>query len=372
MKKVCIITTVHPLFDTRIFYKEAKTLVKAGYDVTLLVQHDRDEIIDHVRIIALDVPKNRLSRFVLSGRKAFRSALMQKADVYHFHDPELLPWMVYLKKITGAKMIYDIHENVSKDILSKEWIPFFFRRIISTIFGIYEKMAAAKIDYLIAATDDIAKSFKNKNIIVINNYPVIFEDQGCGHKKKGLTSNMLIYVGGLERIRGIKQIVSALGFIDRKYDARLTLVGAFSDGDFEKEIKSMPEWKSVDYQGYLPQKEAYAQMRNATLGLVCFLPEPNHINAMPNKMFEYMSAGIPIIASDFPLWKELVLGNGCGLTVNPLEPKEIAKAIENICEHRDEAKKMEESGRRAVLEKYNWKNESENLLKTYSELTNGN
>ena len=93
---------------------------------------------------------------------------------------------------------------------------------------------------------------------------------------------------------------------------------------------------------------------------------PNHVNALPNKMFEYMSAGLPVIASNFPLWKEIVEGNKCGLTVNPLSPKEIAEAIRYLLAHPEEARKMGENGRKAVLEKYNWDNESRKLMVFYN------
>ena len=106
LAKVCILTTVHQLFDTRIFHKEAKTLVQAGYNVTLIAQHRKNEIVDEVRIIALPKPKNRFFRIFFLTWKAYKIALKQKADIYHFHDPELLPWMVKLKRKTIILLMY--------------------------------------------------------------------------------------------------------------------------------------------------------------------------------------------------------------------------------------------------------------------------
>ena len=90
-KKVCILTSVHTPFDTRIFHKQAKSLLKAGYDVTLIAQHDKDELVGGIRMVALPKPKNRLWR-MLGTWRVFKLALKQKAEIYHFHDPELLPW----------------------------------------------------------------------------------------------------------------------------------------------------------------------------------------------------------------------------------------------------------------------------------------
>ena len=103
-------------------------------------------------------------------------------------------------------------------------------------------------------------------------------------------------------------------------------------------------------------------------GIVIFHPLPNHIDAQPNKMFEYMSAGLPIISSNFVLWKEIVERNNCGICVNPLEPKEIAQSIEYIITHSNEAKEMGQNGKKAVLEKYNWGVEEKKLFEVYKGL----
>lgn len=369
--KICIVTTVHSPFDTRIFQKEANTLAKAGYDVVLVVQHEHDEIINGIKLIALKKRKSRLFRIMFSGKEAFDAAMKQRADAYHFHDPELLPWMLYLRKKTGARILYDVHENVSQDILSKEWIPVYLRKIISIFFGIYEKKAVSKIDRVIASTCDIASNFKKEKTTVINNYPIISGGpKDVQEMKKKNFRNTLIYVGGLDDARGIEKIVLSLRFINPKYNAKLKIIGSFSEDYFERRIRRMPEWKKVEFMGFLPQKEAYKQMREASAGLVCFLPKPNHINAMPNKMFEYMLAGIPVIASNFQLWKKIIETDNCGVLVDPMKPREIAKAAELLLENSAMAKMMGENGRKAIIEKYNWESESKKLLEIYRVLFN--
>jgi glycosyltransferase involved in cell wall biosynthesis len=92
---------------------------------------------------------------------------------------------------------------------------------------------------------------------------------------------------------------------------------------------------------------------------------PNHIDAQPNKMFEYMSAGLPLIASDFPLWREIVEGNDCGVCVDPADPAAIAEAIDRLVENPDLARRMGENGQRAVHERYNWAIEEKKLLALY-------
>jgi len=173
----------------------------------------------------------------------------------------------------------------------------------------------------------------------------------------------------LTRVRGIKEVVKSLDYIPNE-KVKLILIGKFQEEGLEQELRALPEWEKVEFKGWLSQKEAYQEMRNSNIGLVCFLPEPNHINAIPNKIFEYMAAEIPVVASNFPLWKEIIEENKYGICVNPLEPKEIAKAIEYLIENSEEANKMGKNGRRAVLEKYNWEGESKKLLTIYQKLRN--
>lgn len=370
-KKVCILTSVHPVFDTRIFHKEAKTLAKVGYDITLIAQHNKNETVDGVKIIALPKPKNRIFRILFLTKKAYEIALNEKANVYHFHDPEFLPWAVKLKKKTGAKVVYDVHEDVPQQILSKGWIPKILRKPIAPFFNFYEKRKAKKLDFIIAALPKIKENFQERgvtNIEVITNYPILEYFPTAKQKiKKEENRKNLIYVGDLTRIRGIVQIVKSLKFI-KNNNGKLILAGKFSDKGLERELKKMPEWGKVEFKGWLQQKEVYREMVSVNIGLICFLPAPNHMNAIPNKLFEYMAAGIPVIASNFPLWRNIIRGNKCGLTVDPTKPKAIAKAAEWLIEHPEEAQKMGENGRKAVLEKYNWEAESKKLLKIYGEL----
>ena len=366
-KKICMLTSTHSIFDTRIFYKEAKTLARANYNITLIVQHDKNEIIDGVKIIALPKPKNRIDRFLKLDHLTYKKALEQKADIYHFHDPELLPWALKLKK-KGAKVIYDVHEDVSKQILSKHWIPKIFRRLTANIFNIYEKWAAKKMDYIITATPDIKNNFKQNNVIDIKNYPIVsFFQETKKQESQGKKHIKLIYVGGLSRVRGIKRIIQALKYINSKYTFELKLIGNFGNKKFEKEIKNMLEWKKVNFLGFLPQKQAYEHMYNSDIGLACIQPKYKYI--IPTKIFEYMTSYLPTIASNFPLWEKIIKENDCGVCINPLNQREIAKAIEYLIEHPDKAKKMGENGRKAVLKKYNWENESKKLLKIYKNLT---
>lgn len=363
--KVCILTSVHSPFDTRIFFKEAKSLAKAGYDVTLIAQHNKNEMVDNVKIIALPKAKNRIHRMIGLTLKAFWLALNQKAYVYHFHDPELIP-IGLLLKFLGKKVIYDVHEDVPDDILIKEWIPITIRQIISLIFKIFENWAARRMTFIITATPYIRDRFQKRlgtKVMDINNYPIL--DELClsdidWYQKE----HAVCYVGIISKIRGIFEMIEVIS----KTDARLLLAGQFSNVKIRDDVTNMIGWANVEELGQLNRAEIAQILSRSLAGLVLFHPVPDHTYSQPNKMFEYMSAGIPVIASNFPLWKEIVEGNNCGICVNPLKPKEIADAIQWIIDHPEDAKRMGENGRRAVKEKYNWEYEGIKLLKVYENL----
>jgi glycosyltransferase involved in cell wall biosynthesis len=360
MIKICILTTVHPPFDTRIFHKEAKSLAKEGYDVTLIVQHDKDEIVDGIRIIPLPKPKNRLERMTRTAWSAYRKALKIDADIYHFHDPELMPIGLLLKR-RGKRVIYDVHEDVPRQNLSKYYIPAVFRRPISVMIEALEGFSAQRFDGVVTATPFINRRFLElgANAVNVNNHPLVSEFY-TAENQWSKKERVVFYGGGIAQIRGAFEMVEAIG----KTKYRLLYAGNIESG-IETSLKEMPGWCQVEALGFVDRDGVRTTMARAMSGLVLFHPEPNHIDAQPNKMFEYMSAGIPVIASNFLLWKEIIEGAECGICVDPLDPEEIAGAIRWIIEHPAEAEQMGKNGRRAVEYRYNWGNEEKKLLELY-------
>ncbi len=369
-KLILHLTTVHSPFDVRIFHKEAKTLVRAGLEVAIIAQHDENETVDGIRIFALPRIGNRTRRILILTLRAFWLALRQRANIYHLHDPELLPVGMLLKLIKGTKVIYDVHEDYSKQMLSK---PYFGKSIgkgIGLLVKIVESFSSKSFDAIITATDEILRNFSHhKRALSVRNFPIVSNFSTKREKEdseKELLS--LIYIGGLERIRGLTQMIKALEHFDSDAQLKLTLCGDFYPPGYEHKLRSLKGFKSVEYLGWVKADKIPSLLEKHDVGIVCFLPEPNHINSMPNKIFEYMAAGLPIIASSFPLWKTIVEGNGCGICVDPLNPEEIAEAIKHLMEHPGLREEMGERGRRAVTEKYNWEKEGKKLLDLYAQL----
>ncbi|WHX26171.1 glycosyltransferase family 4 protein [Virgibacillus halodenitrificans] len=358
--KVCHLTSLHSPNDIRIFIKECSTLGRSNIDTHYVVPSEVSYTKDNVVIHSVKKEDtNRLKRMVSTTKLVYEKALEINADVYHFHDPELIPIALQLKS-KEKKVVYDVHEDMPRSILSKYWIPKPFRKIIAYSFEKYENSKSKRFDYIIGATPYIANRFSkiNPNTIDINNYPLLKE---LANKEPSLKKEKQVcYVGGITPIRGISNIVKVSNLV--KGD--IIMAGNISGEELEKEIKT----SKVKYKGLLNREEVNSLLNKSVAGLVLFLPEPNHINAQPNKMFEYMSAGIPVIASNFPLWREIIEGNKCGICVDPEDPKEIANAIQWIFDNPEEAVNMGKNGRKAVEEKYNWEAESVKLINLYKVL----
>ena len=377
--KVCILSTVHPAFDDRIFHKEAKTLAQAGYDVTLIAQHDGDTEVEGVRIIGLSKPKNRFTRILILTWRAFWLALRQRADIYHFHDPELLPWGALLRLTTRARCIYDVHENVKKQILNKVWLSPWTRKLLSWAYMLVERTCLPLINEIVIAEDSYSANYRGqRDVIALRNYPILtymeaYTDDIKSDKWADDTFKV-VYVGGITKLRGALELVEALKGIvtDGHREAVLNLIGPVIPIGLKNELKSSIQKynleRNVRIPGAVPHEKVFGILTQSHIGIAVLHPDPNYLESLPVKLFEYMAAGLPVIASNFPLWKEIVEGNECGLTVDPLDPKEIAQAIEYLITHPEEARVMGESGRRAVIEKYNWETEGRKLLELYEKI----
>lgn len=362
--KICHLTSVHKQHDVRIFVKECSSLAKC-HETHLIVVNGYNEIKNNVTIHSLEVNySSRIKRFTKAVNEIYKKSIEINADIYHLHDPELLRIAIKLKK-KGKKIIYDAHEDLPRQILSKPYINKNLIKLFSFFAEKYEKKIAKKVDAIISATPHISKRFKliNSNTLIINNYPLL-EEIEIKKNKKTKTKN-LCYIGGITKIRGLSYVIDAISQIK---EINLFLAGEFSSVKFKKELQIKKGWEKVTELGFIARPEAQKIKTECFAGIVTFLGEENHKNAQPNKIFEYMSSGLCVIGSNFPLWKEIIEGNQVGICVDPENPNEIINAIRKLIENPKLVEKMSKNGINAVKKIYNWNIEEKKLLELYNKL----
>ena len=363
MKRIIHLTTVHPRHDTRILLKQCSSLANLdNYKVSLVVSDGQEnEVFNNVNIINIDHRRSRLKRMIISQFKILKFALINKAHLYHIHDPELIPTGFFLK-LCGKKVIYDAHENIAKQLIGKPYLKKWQAKLIGAILSISQKILLRNFDHIITATKYIKRDYAkyNSHISTVNNYPIIGE---LKVENKTFKENEISYLGGITPIRGVFELIESLPLISDKI--KLVLMGKVSPASYLEKLKSSNGWKQVEFLGPVNREEAKNQLATTSLGCVLFHPLPNHIEAQPNKIFEYMSAGVPIIGSNFPLWKDIIEENNCGKTTSPLDPKQIAETISHILQNPDELKKMSSNGVSKVQTVFNWSNEEKELFNIY-------
>lgn len=364
MVKVCHITTVHGLKDDRIFYKECVSLVKAGYDVSLVVTHDKEEIINGVKIVPLKKSKGRVHRIFIKSFSAFRKALKTKSKIYHFHDPELI-FIGILLKVWGKKVIFDSHENVSKQIQSKNWIGNkVIRKIVSSLYRGIEIFGIWTFNSVISVTPEIVEFLSRKKGNLIRNFPILELINKVAYQEKNQITT-LIYAGGLSKIRGIEELCKAVSLIENK-NIKLQLLGNWESENYKNDcINHAPE--RIEYLGLFPMENVYKFMKQSHIGIATLYPEKNYLNSLPIKAFEYMACGLPIIMSDFPYWKKNF--NECAIFVDPYDHKSIKEAIVELLDDTKKMKNMSANGFDIVYQQYSWESEQEKLIELYKKLS---
>lgn len=364
-KKVCHITTIHTANDNRILYKECISLKNSGYEVYLICSGTPNTEINGITILGLKKYRNRIKNFFLiSFIAVVKRAIKLKAKVYHFHDPELI-FSGLILRLFGKIVIYDIHENNPSSILSKPYIKSrFIKKGISISFDILEKISAPLFTKIITARPDISERFRSLNPVTLRNFPIINKVNSIQNTTIEKSKDVVIYVGGITKIRGISQLIESFEKLD---DVELWLLGPWASEDFENECKQLKGWRNTRYLGVVQPYEIFSYLNCADIGIVTFLPYPNHIRTIATKPFEYMMAGLPMIMSDFPYWKEFF--NGLSEFVNPEDSNEIASVITDLLNDKERMKSMSELAYKKIREEYNWQAESKKLVNLYAQIT---
>jgi glycosyltransferase involved in cell wall biosynthesis len=360
-------SSAHTPYDVRIFQKECQTLAEAGYDVTYVVQGPADAERNKVKFVTVPAASGRKSRMLKTTRQVLREAIRLNADIYHFHDPELIPAGLLLR-LRGKKVVYDVHEEVANDILHKKWLPAPLRFAVAFATNAIQKFGAACFSGIVVSRPSLEKDFPKKKTALVNNYPILGELEMPASVPFDQRPRRAAYVGVMGCERGMREMVEGLGALPEDYDFELLIAGEVRPSGLVDEVRDLPGFRRVKLLGQQSRKQVAELLNSSRFGIIFFLPVPNHVRSFPTKLFEYISAGIPALATDMPLWIDIVEKGGFGKVVDINNPKAVADKIMWMTDHPDECRAMGERGRQAVQTEFNWGVEAARLLKLYERI----
>lgn len=376
MKTIAILSTVHPFDDTRVFYRQARSLSKK-YNVNLYISAPFNfrKFNDNLMVWGLPEWKKKTDR-IKSFFILFKYLVKLKANLIIIHDPELLLIVPIIKILKRVPIIYDIHENYVEMIREKLWLSIGMRKLLARGYLLSEKITFPFISMIWYPVKNIGDHYTSRNCLVkyqIRNVPSVQSFQSFNRANE--EKKWLISLGYLIDDRGIREIILAFSLVLKDYpDYQLVFIGSFQSERFEQEIFALVSKLQIKdrviFFGKIPYEKVANYLYNAQIGLLNYLPIPNNIMGLPNKLFEYMAAGLPVIASNFENYAEVINDAQCGILVNPTDPDEIAAAI--IFLLNDEKKRIEmgKNGQLAIEDRYCWEMEEKKMFTSLERILN--
>lgn len=362
---IVMLANGHPLFDTRIFLKEARTLRAAGYSVCLIIPAKKNEERDGVSILAVEPSEKGWRQLIINPWKILKKAFSQpSSSVYHIHDSDILLVGVVLK-LLGRKVIYDAHEDTPLQIRYQHWVPDLLKRPYAWFYFLLEKICGWMFDRIIVAEPVIARYFPKRKTYLIRNFPTA--DVFARHIQTPYLERRarIIHVGSLTRVRGLVEMLEAAKIASANVDFEFLLGGKFAPPDLEKQISSTYQF---NFAGWVSYNRLVDLLFDSRIGIIIPHPLERYRTNYPVKLFEFMAAGLPVIASKEGESAAFVREAECGILVDPLDTREIAAAMTWLLSNAESAASMGARGQQLIMNQYNWEKESNVLLDLYSGL----
>jgi len=370
MIKVCHIISGYYRIDARVFQRQCKSLKKYGFEVSVLTNDGNlEEIIDDIKFYSCEITYNsRIKTMILATSQFIEKAKEIDADVYQLHSPELFNLGIKLKKL-GKKVIYDAHEDLPRHILEKDWIPKYFRKPISYFVEIYMNYVLKRFDYIITPHSHVLNSLKHKvkNIELIANFPLVKPLNSFSFEEYLERESIICYTGTVYPYSNQELLVSLLDSFDNlKYD-----IAGFIDESLLNKIKNIGN-NLVTFHGRIPWLELSNFYQKSIIGYVLYDYKLNLGFKLgsygTNKIFEYMEEGLPFICTDYILWKKICDDYKCGVYVEPGNKEQLYNAINFLISNKQEAYKMGQNGKEAVIKVFNWDSQEIKYVNIFTNL----
>lgn len=366
MKKICVITTTHPVDDNRIYLKEINSLLNK-YSVIYISTGSLEEAPDNLEIISVgSFSPGFMKRLALNSR-AFKEALKLRVELYHFHDFDFIIFAVLLRIIKRRPIIYDVHEDHPAVVKTRGYAKGPLTQFLSYLVFLIEAFCVIFFSGVITVNKEIADRLgkRNKKVVIIPNYPrkELFKNYGSKFTPEK-EEIKIVHLGNLNKIRGAEIIGEAISLTK---NFKLTIVGEITPESYKDNIIKKFGQNNIEVTGKMAYEKAIEKASMADIGLIGYLPLPNHQESSPNKIFEYMGLGLPVVVSNLNSFKRIIDESRAGLCYKSDDPIDLAAKIKEISK-RDLYESFSVNSKKAFLNLYNWETEEPKLLGLYEKI----
>lgn len=359
------LTTVHQPRDNRIHNKECQALLDAGIDVTLVAHAAEDEPGGRPPLVALTPRRGRFARVVSGQWQSWHELQRLRPRLVHIHDPELVPMTWLWTRLHRARAVYDAHEDLVAQVSTKSYLPAAVRPLVRVLARCLVVAANFSMDAVVAATDDVAAGFRHRRTVVVRNYPWLKDYPAIEPQP---VSGRVAYVGDLTEERRLSFMIEVVRRARQsRPEAHLVLAGR-PLGSAQAVLEAVAEPGLVDHRGLLRPAEVPAVLASASVGLIFLDPLPNYTRSLPTKLFEYMAAGVPFLASDFPFWRQEFDPWNAGRFTDSTDVDAAASALVAMLDDVEGRARMGRRGRHAIEEGLNFESQAPALVELTRDL----
>ena len=365
-RRVLLISSVHPPTDPRIVYKIGHSL-SANYEVFCVLPNAlHNSYLENVQMISLPYFQRLTWRLAFTHPVILWKCLFLRPAIVHIFVPELIP-IAFLFKLLGAKVIYEVQENLYKKFEIKRVNN---SPVYKLLFGYFDQAARSKFHLILTEKSYLAqyKNLKYPAVIVQNFVSTSFVDLYAGEKNAGDTKPVFFYSGVISMERCFDTLVAALIKLREKHsEFHVHLFGPVRFS--ERDATQLPGYESIKkhltFHGYTDLRSLLPFASKSVAGIALLKPMADYPESYPTKLFEYMALNLPLITSDFPLYQDVIKNAKCGFCISPYDSDKLTNVMDWIICNPESARILGNNGRKAAVKKYNWISEEKSLFALY-------